>query len=149
MSRKARPRPYLEGPIEVDETDTTLQWAEYLGKTFGTAGALATLRYYQELGWISPRVRGEVEQYLEGLSLQEIHSKKYDEPGVPTGPLTPLSGTPFGAHAKSLEFISTIADDGLRRDMLRAKLAKEQAGVELTRHDETADDRGDSMQHEA
>ncbi|MFT4931301.1 MAG: archaellum component FlaD/FlaE [Natronomonas sp.] len=133
-------RPYLESPIDVDETETLLQWVKYLGTTFGTGGALCALRYYEQLSWISPDARHDIEQYLQGLSLEELHSKKYDEPGHLTGPLTTLSGTPFGAHAKSLEFISALADDDLEGDMLRAKLAKHQIDAELTQPEDSSDD---------
>jgi len=107
-------RPFLEGPLDVEDSETLLQWINYLGTTFGTAGALCSLRYYEQLSWISADARREVEQHLQGLSLEETHSKKYDEPGHPSGPLSSLAGTPFGAHAKSLAFISTLADDDLR-----------------------------------
>ncbi|WP_053948223.1 FlaD/FlaE family flagellar protein [Halolamina sediminis] len=122
-------RPFLEGPL--DGSEPLLQWVKYLGTTFGTAGALCSLRYYEGLSWISPGVRREVEQHLEALSLEETHSKKYDEPGHPTGPLSPLAGTPFGAHAKSLRFIARLADDDLEGDMLRAKLAKHRIDGDL------------------
>ncbi|GAB7095306.1 hypothetical protein JCM30237_24590 [Halolamina litorea] len=129
-------RPFLDGPLDVDGSETLLQWIKYLGTTFGTAGALCSLRYYEQLSWISADARREVEQHLQGLSLEETHSKKYDEPGHPTGPLSSLAGTPFGAHAKSLAFISTLADDDLQGAMLRARLAKHQVDGELS---ETAD----------
>jgi archaellum component FlaD/FlaE len=131
MTDASGSRPYLDGPIDFDQTETLIQWATYLGTTFGTAGALCALRYYERLSWISPAVRRAVEQQLRGLSLEEIHSKKYDEPGLLSGPLASLSGTPFGAHAKSLEFVSVLAGDDLEGDMLRAKLAKHQVDADL------------------
>ncbi len=138
-------RPYLDESVDFDQIPTLLQWAKYLGTTYGTAGALSTLRYYERLSWISPTVRRDVEQQLQGLSLEEIHSKKYDEPGVPSEPLDSLSGTPFGAHAVSLEFISTLADDDIASEMLRVELAKQHADVELPRPDA---DPGDTGRHE-
>ena len=132
MSNSTDTRPYLESPLPVDETETLLQWTKYLGSTFGTGGALSALRYYERLSWISPDARCEIEEYLKGLSLQEIHSKKYDEPEHLTGALTSLSGSPFGAHAKSLEFISKLADDDLEGEMLRAKLAKHQVDIDVS-----------------
>lgn len=125
-------RPFLEGPLDVDGSETLLQWINYLGTTFGTAGALCALRYYEGLSWISSDARREIEHHLQGLSLEETHSKKYDEPAHLTGPLASLSGTPFGAHAKSLEFIATLADDDLQGAMLRAKLAKHRVDTEHT-----------------
>lgn len=133
-------RPFLDAPLDVDGSETLLQWIKYLGTTFGTAGALCSLRYYEQLSWISADARREVEQHLQGLSLEETHSKKYDEPGHPTGPLSSLAGTPFGAHAKSLAFISTLADDDLQGAMLRARLAKHQVDGELTGTAEGSDD---------
>lgn len=139
MSDASSSRPYLEGPLEFEQMSTLIQWTKYLGTTFGTSGALCALRYYERLSWISPQARREVEQQLQGLSLEEIHSKKYDEPGHLNGPLASLSGTPFGAHAKSLEFISELADDDLSGDMLRGKLAKHRVGVELPAETGTED----------
>jgi archaellum component FlaD/FlaE len=127
-------RPYLDSPVDTDRAETLIRWARYLGTTFGTSGALCALRYYERLGWLTPAARAEVEQQLQGLSLEEIHSKKYDEPGHLTGPLASLSGTPFGAHAKSLEFVADLADADLEGDLLRTELAKNRAGVDLPDH---------------
>jgi archaellum component FlaD/FlaE len=131
MTDASASRPYLDGPIDFEQTDALIRWAKYLGTTFGTAGALCALRYYERLSWISPEARRSVERQIRGLSLEEIHSKKYDEPGLLSGPLASLSGTPFGAHARSLEFVSVLADDDLEGDLLRAKLAKHQVGADL------------------
>lgn len=146
MTETSGTRPYLQSPFDASETETLLQWVTYLGTTFGTSGALSALRYYEQLAWISPEARYDIEQYLQGLSLEEIHSKKYDEPGHLTGPLTPLSGTPFGAHAKSLEFISALADDDIEGEMLGAKLAKHQIGADFAQLADSSDDRDSSVQ---
>jgi archaellum component FlaD/FlaE len=135
MAESSGSRPYLREPVAHDHAGELVQWAKYLGTTFGTGGALGALRYYERLGWITPAVRTAVEQHLQGLSLDEIHSKKYDEPGELSGPLQSLSGTAFGAHAKSLEFIATLADDDLEADLLRTQLAKHRAGVDFTAGD--------------
>lgn len=131
MTDASGTRPYLEGPIDLDEMEVLIRWAKYLGTTFGTADALCALRYYERLAWIDPTARRDVERQLRGLSLEEIHSKKYDEPGYLSGPLASLSGTPYGAHAKSLAFLAELAGDDIEGDMLRAKLAKHQLGIEL------------------
>ncbi|MDZ7746887.1 MAG: FlaD/FlaE family flagellar protein [Halobacteriales archaeon] len=131
MASSAGTRPYLDDQIQFTQTDTLIQWAKYLGTTFGTAGALCALRYYERLNWITASVRRDVERQIEGLSLDELHSKKYDEPGMLSGPLSGLSGTPFGAHAKSLEFIARIAGDDLEADMLRTRLAQHRADIDL------------------
>ena len=135
MTERSTPRPYLHEPVAHAHAGELVQWAKYLGTTFGTGGALGALRYYERLGWITPAVRTAVEQHLQGLSLEESHSKKYDEPGELSGPLQSLSGTAFGAHAKSLEFIATLADDDLEADLLRTQLAKHRAGVDFTAGD--------------
>jgi len=124
-------RPYLAGPVAFERSSTLVRWAEYLGTTFGTGGALCALRYYERLGWVDGAARSSVEDQIRGLSLEEIHSKKYDEPGHLDGPLDGLSGTPFGAHAKSLAFIAELADDDLEGAMLHADVAKHEAGVEI------------------
>jgi archaellum component FlaD/FlaE len=127
MSTTTTTRPYLDGPIGPEQMETALRWARYLGTTFGASGALCSLRYYERIGWIAPAARRSVERQLRGLSIEEIHSKKYDDPGHLDGPLASLSGTPFGAHARSLEFIATIAGDDLEVEVMRAKLAKRRA----------------------
>jgi archaellum component FlaD/FlaE len=131
MNDASASRPYLDGPIDFEQSDALIGWAKYLGTTFGTAGALCALRYYERLSWISPEARRAVERQIRGLSLEEVHSKKYDEPGLLSGPLASLSGTPFGAHARSLEFVSVLAGDDLEGDLLRAKLAKHQVDADL------------------
>jgi archaellum component FlaD/FlaE len=120
-------RPYLDESLDPDRMEDGVQWARYLGTTFGTSGALCALRYYERLDWIGPATRRSVERQLCGLSIGEIHSKKYDDPGHLDGPLSPLSGSAFGAHAKSLEFISALAGDDLDADVVRAELAKRRA----------------------
>jgi len=131
MTSSAGERPYLDDQVQFTQTDTLIQWAKYLGTTFGTGGALCALRYYERLNWITESARRDVERQIEGLSLEELHSKKYDEPGMLSGPLSGLSGTPFGAHAKSLEFIARIAGDDLEADMLRTRLAQHRADIDL------------------
>jgi archaellum component FlaD/FlaE len=149
MTGSASGRPYLEGPIEFSRTETLISWTKYLGTTFGTAGALCSLRYYEQLDWITPPVRHAVERQLQGLALEEIHSKKYDEPGLLSGPLESLSGTPFGAHAKSLEFIAELAGDDLKADVLRVELAKHHAEVDLGPTGEPTEERLNSASSES
>jgi len=122
--------PYLPSlgaaPEQVPEA---LEWARYLARTFGTSGALDALRYYESLGWISDGVRAELTRYLAGLSMDELHNKKYDEPGTPGGALSSLDGTPFGAHAESLRYVARLAGDeaDLERAHHRAQLARQEA----------------------
>ncbi|WP_332897790.1 FlaD/FlaE family flagellar protein [Haladaptatus sp. CMSO5] len=119
------PKPYLTTlGIAPEQVATTLSWARYLGETFGTGGALNSLRYYEEIGWISSAVRVRMVEYLKGLSLTEIHSKKYDEPATLDPPLDGLSGTPFGAHAQSLQYIADINGADLEEHLMLARLAE-------------------------
>lgn len=138
-------RPYLDAPVDMDRMETLVQWVKYLGTTFGTGGALNALRYYERLSWITPAARRDIERRLNGLSLEEIHTKKYDEPGHVNGPLVALSGTPFGAHARSLAFIAELAGDDLEGDMLRSEMAKHQVDVDLR---SPTDHSGETRTHE-
>ena len=120
-----QPKPYLESLEQAPgRTDATIQWARYLGETFGTTGALNCLRYYEDLEWISPLVRKQMVSYLRGLSLGEVHNKRYDEPASLEYPLESLSGTLFGAHAQSLEFIAEIGGDDLEEHVMIARMAE-------------------------
>lgn len=118
-------KPYLRALDPSPECVTTaLDWAHYLGTTYGTGGALNALQYYDRIGWITTEVRREMIRYVQGLSLGEIHNKKYDEPGTLNGPLENLSGTSFGAHARSLQFIAEIAGVDLEGEVMRGRLAE-------------------------
>lgn len=118
-------KPYLQSlSHDARGMDATMEWARYLGETFGTSGALNCLRYYEYLGWISADVRDSMTTYIRGLSLQEIHNKKYDEPATLEYPLETLSGTPFGTHARSLKYIASIANDDLEEHLMLARLAE-------------------------
>jgi archaellum component FlaD/FlaE len=144
-------KPYLDG-LDPDATDVrvVIDWMQYLGETFGTAGALDSLRYYERLGWITPAARDQLVGYLRGLGLEELHNKKYDEPGTLEGPLSALSGSPFGAHARSLEYVAAIAGDDLEAAVLRSSMAEQQVKPERrraappTRPTETATDGGNT-----
>ena len=106
------------------DEDATIEWARFLGETFGTTGALNCLRYYEHMGWITPGVREGMTTYLRGLSLGEIHNKRFDEPTTLDYPLESLSGTLFGAHAKSLQYIARINDDDLEEHVMIARMAE-------------------------
>jgi archaellum component FlaD/FlaE len=118
-----------------DRMAAALRWAHYLGEEFGTSGALNALRYYERLGWIGPGVVDRMTDYVRGLSLGETHTKKYDDPVTLEPPLANLSGTAFGAHARSLQFISEIADEDIGEQVVLARLADR-------RVDRTAEDDG-------
>lgn len=128
---EATTKPYLESVRDAEAVGTVIDWARYLGTTFGTGGALNALRYYERLGWITPEVRADLERHLGGLSIEEIHTKKYDEPGTLDEPLESLSGTPFGTHARSLSYIAAIAGDDLSSDLLRNRRAERHAGTDV------------------
>ena len=145
MSQRQGTRPYLEDLDAPTDMQVVIDWATYLGTTFGTAGGLAALRYYEDIGWIGAPARRTLESHLGGLSLEELHSKKYDEPGLLSEPLESLSGTPFGAHAKSLEFIAELADEDLEAGVIRRDMAVHQVDVDLAGSDHhTGSDREQS-----
>jgi archaellum component FlaD/FlaE len=120
-------KPYLESVEETGDV-TPLRWAKYLTETFGTSGALGSLHYYERLGWITPSVTAEMVGYLRGLSVDELHNKKYDDPATLERPLESLTGTPFGAHARSLEFVAEMAGHDLEEQLFAARLAGHRAG---------------------
>ena len=137
-------RPYLRTlEPSAGRTDATIQWARFLGETFGTTGALNCLRYYEDLGWISPLVREQVTSYLRGLSLEEVHNKRYDEPTTLEYPLESLSGTLFGAHAQSLEYISKINGDDIEEHVMIARMAERRVDRRLD--EEESDDTGTEL----
>lgn len=126
-------KPYLSGlGNEGGEPDAVVDWARYLGMTFGASGALNALRYYERLDWITAGVRRAMERHLRGLPVATLHNKKYDEPATLSGSLDALSGTAFGAHARSLRYIATIAGDDLEGDLLRARMARHRAGTDVS-----------------
>ena len=130
-------KPYLESLEQsAGRTDATIQWARFLGETFGTTGALNCLRYYEDLNWISPLVRKQMISYLRGLSLREIHNKRYDEPTTLEYPLESLSGTLFSAHAQSLEYIAEIKDDDIEEHVMIARMAERRVDRQLDEEDE-------------
>lgn len=121
----AASKPYLESiPTRPEAAALTLQWAHYLGDTFGASGALSSLRYYEDQRWISRSVRVRMADYLRGLSMDEIHNKKYNEPLSVDPPLDSLTGSPFGAHARSLRYVAAIAGDDLTEATMLARLAE-------------------------
>lgn len=133
-------KPYLESLEQAPgRTDATIQWARYLGETFGTTGALNCLRYYEDLEWISPLVREQMVSYLRGLSLGEVHNKRYDEPASLEYPLESLSGTLFSAHAQSLEYIVEIAGDDLEEHVMIARMAERRVERRIEAEEEDSD----------
>jgi archaellum component FlaD/FlaE len=111
--------------------EATMEWARYLGETFGTSGALNCLRHYEQLGWISRDVGNRMTAYIRGLSIAEIHNKKYDEPATLDYPLETLSGTPLGTHARSLKYIAKIADHDLEEHLMLARLSERRVESEV------------------
>lgn len=131
------PKPYLDSlEHSAEQTDATIKWARFLGETFGTTGALNCLRYYEDLEWISPLVREQMTSYLRGLSLGEIHNKRYDEPTTLEYPLESLSGTLFGAHAQSLEYIADIRGDDVEEHVMIARMAERRVDRQLGDEDD-------------
>lgn len=91
------------------ERAAAVKWARYLQATFGVSGSLEALRFYVAVGWISEDVRRTMTDYVRGISV--------DDDDAPTADLAeelePLDDTPFQRHAKSLEYVATIANDNI------------------------------------
>jgi archaellum component FlaD/FlaE len=120
------------------EVTAALELAEYLGTTFGASGAVDALYYYERLGWIGHEARRQLASYLQGLSVEELHHKKYDDPATLDEPLESLSATPFAAHARSLLLLSRVAGDDLEEHLALVRVAESRARNEGTER------RGDS-----
>jgi archaellum component FlaD/FlaE len=126
-------KPYLaEIGVGMRDTEVVLEWLEYLSGTFGAGGAQHVLEYYTRLGWITEDVRTELMSHLRGLSLEELNNKKYDEPGTLDGSLSSFSGTPFGVHARSLDYIAEIAGDNLDECIHTRRMAETRTANDLT-----------------
>ena len=125
-------KPYLTSVGSAPwQVASVLEWAEYLGATFGASGALDSLQYYERLGWITGSVRRQMVGYLQGLSVPELHHKKYDEPATLDAPLDALSGSAFGAHARSLEYIAAIAGDNLDEQLAALQVARGRVATQV------------------
>jgi archaellum component FlaD/FlaE len=60
--------PYLSGLPEGPEARRfVLDWLSELVAVGGFDGAVAALEYYRFMGWLSPEVRDEIEDYLLGV----------------------------------------------------------------------------------
>lgn len=98
-----------------------MEWARYLAAAFGTEGAVAALRYYDDVNWISRSVRHSMVDYVRGLSLDELrHDDDFSvelDDSVDT-----LADTPFEKHARSIEYIAAISGDSVDHDLLPMRL---------------------------
>lgn len=123
-------KPYLSSPdLPPDRVPEFVEWGRYLCVTFGASGALNALRYYERLGWISPSVRDRMVRHFLGFSTDELHNKKYNDPETLSGPLEPLSGTAFGAHARSLRYIASLAGHDLEGSRLEIRMARQELDI--------------------
>ncbi|MBP1954922.1 archaellum component FlaD/FlaE [Halarchaeum rubridurum] len=110
------------------ERITALKWARYLSGTFGSSGALNALRLYAELGWISEGVRQTMTDYVRGLSGGATSTVAGSVDDDLPKELESLAGTPFHQHAKSLEFITTIANESLSHVLASTTLGEDLSG---------------------
>lgn len=136
--------PYLSG-LDGDATQsvTVMEWARYLAATFGTEGAVAALRFYEDVGWIAPSVRRTMVDYVRGLSLDELAGDDDPEVELPDG-VERLADTPFAEHAKSIEYIATISGDSLERALVPLRLPEDQTPPTATPPSAGAGDSEDS-----
>lgn len=101
-----------------------MEWARYLAATFGTEGAVAALRFYEDVDWIGPSVRRTMVDYVRGLSLDELTGDDDGQVDLGDG-IETLEDTPFEKHAKSLEYVASIAGDSLEYDLVPLRLPEE------------------------
>lgn len=120
-----RVEPYLSSlDGDVTQSVTVMEWARYLAATFGTEGAVAALRFYEDVDWISPSVRRTMVDYVRGLSLDELTGDDDPDFELVEG-VESLADSPFGEHAKSIEYIATISGDSLEHALVPLRLPED------------------------
>ncbi|MEF8838662.1 MAG: FlaD/FlaE family flagellar protein [Haloarculaceae archaeon] len=86
-------KPYLEGlPENYSGEHLVFEWIEHL-LSGGYLGAAEALDYYEAIGWITPGVRAELEEYLRGVA----------------DPTTPEDGLDVDGHMRSLVYVAELA----------------------------------------
>ena len=105
-----------------------MEWARYLGSAFGTEGAASALRFYEDVNWISEDVRRTMVDYVRGLSLDELTEERDVEVELDETIAT-LEGTPFERHAKSIQYIASIAGDSIEYDLIPLRLPENDGRV--------------------
>jgi len=104
-----------------DETAATIDFVQYLGRSFGASGALNSLRYYRDLNWISDPAFKTLKDHLQGLSVDELGSDtKVENPSH----IDEVADTSFGVHAESLRYIAAIAGDDFEAESVNVDVAE-------------------------
>lgn len=93
-----------------EERTLAYQWAEYLVDEFGLVESQRVLAMYEDFGWISEKVRSDLEKMVESSVLET--SSNYERPNIDWPPLNSLKETEFESHAYSLAYIIKISDEG-------------------------------------
>lgn len=121
-------KPYIH-TINKNSTDlqTASRWMAYLGKTFGTTQALASLHYYETLGWITADARKQLSRVLTSLSHDELNNEPSEEHIELTGFVEDLDGSVFTPHVKSLQFIDELGGIDIEGETLFAEIPEEVA----------------------
>lgn len=102
-----------------------LNWAEYLVHAAGVDGALRSLTYYENIGWISSSVLEKMTGYVSDMDGTE----PYENNVRPEGELMDyLEGTPFELHAGSLQYIADLADHDIEAELLELYTTDERIG---------------------
>jgi archaellum component FlaD/FlaE len=83
---------------------TALEWLEFLTDTGGTSGARDALAYYVDIGWISPAVEDDLDEFLDGIRVSDADGGRVD-PGT-------LSQFDPAHHRRSLAYVARLAGDG-------------------------------------
>lgn len=104
-----------------DETAATIEFVRYLGRSFGASGALNSLRYYRDLGWISEDAFEDLKDHVQGLSVEELGDNTTVEDPAD---IDEVAETSFGVHAESLRYISEIAGDDFEAESVNVDVAE-------------------------
>lgn len=125
-------QPYLRSSdITPHGAKEIIEWVRYLANVYGTAGALSALKFYSRIGWMTEDAVHDVVSYLRGLSIDELHNKKYDDPETFSGAMSSLSGGAFSTHAQSLKYIADITGDSIEDELLPVAASPNERQVSL------------------
>ncbi|WP_276280488.1 FlaD/FlaE family flagellar protein [Halorussus caseinilyticus] len=93
-------RPYLDRlPDQYSTEVVVFEWLDFLINKAGFENTGNALQYYEEVGWITERVREELREYMRGFS--EVESFDPDKPGP--------AALDVDDHVLSLVYIARLA----------------------------------------
>ncbi|WP_137286387.1 FlaD/FlaE family flagellar protein [Halorussus salinisoli] len=93
-------RPYLDSlPDQYSTEVVVFEWLDFLINKAGFENTGNALQYYEEVGWITERVREDLREYMRGFS--EVESFDPDKPGP--------ADLDVDDHVLSLVYIARLA----------------------------------------